>query len=135
MSISGNRSSTSTNEHDSADAALAFLRDGERTREQLLDELAALRQRVGSLEALVVERKAIETDLERTRQRLQHLLAVSPAIIYTTHASGDYACTFVSESLTSIMGHSAEEMLTDAKCWPDRLHPDMCRASSTKCFR
>ena len=124
MNVSGNRRSTSTSEHGGADATLALLHDGERTREQLLDELAALRQRVGSLEALVVERKAIETDLEDARQRLQHLLAVSPAIIYTTHASGDYACTFVSENLFSIMGHAPEEMITDAKCWPDRLHPD-----------
>jgi hypothetical protein len=31
--------------------------------------------------------------------RIQDLVAVSPAIIYTTKASGDYACTFVSENL------------------------------------
>ena len=38
------------------------------------------------------------------RQRLQYLLAVSPTIIYTTQASGSYACTFISENLKSIMG-------------------------------
>ena len=52
-------------------------------------------------------RSAIESELIGTRQRLQYLLAVSPAIIYTTQASGDgYACTFVSENLQAIMGYS-----------------------------
>jgi PAS domain S-box-containing protein len=72
----------------------------------------------------ITERKSIETELVRTRQRLQYLLSVSPAIIYTTQASGDYACTFVSDNLRDIMGYSPIEMTTDPKCWPDHLHPD-----------
>jgi PAS domain S-box-containing protein len=72
----------------------------------------------------ITERKSIETELIRTRQRLQYLLSVSPAIIYTTQASGDYACTFVSDNLRDIMGYSPIEMTTDPKCWPDHLHPD-----------
>ena len=66
----------------------------------------------------------IETELSGARQRYQHLLAVSPAIIYTTHASGDFACAFVSENIRTIMGFAPEEMTTDPKGWPDRLHPD-----------
>jgi PAS domain S-box-containing protein len=72
----------------------------------------------------ITERKSIEAELIGTRQRLQYLLSVSPAIIYTTKASGDYACTFVSENLRLIMGYSPIEMTTDPKCWPDHLHPD-----------
>jgi PAS domain S-box-containing protein len=72
----------------------------------------------------ITERKSIEMELIGTRQRLQYLLSVSPAIIYTTKASGDYACTFVSENLRLIMGYSPIEMTTDPKCWPDHLHPD-----------
>ncbi len=70
------------------------------------------------------ERKRTLKELSGARQRLQHLLAVSPAIIYSTHASGDFACTFVSENIRTIMGFAPEEMLTDPKCWPDRLHPE-----------
>ena len=70
------------------------------------------------------ERDSIETELKGTRQRLQYLLAVSPAIIYTTQASGSYGCTFVSENLREIMGYTPQEMTTDPKCWPDHLHPD-----------
>ena len=71
------------------------------------------------------EQSSIESELIGARQRLQFLLAVSPAIIYTTRASGDdYQCTFVSENLRAIMGYAPEEMTTDPKCWPERLHPD-----------
>src|SRR5262249_2867651 len=56
--------------------------------------------------------------------RFQSLLAVSPAIIYTTKATGDYACTFVSENLRGIMGYTPQEMTTDPKGWPERLHPE-----------
>jgi PAS domain S-box-containing protein len=71
----------------------------------------------------ITARKTTETELSETRQRLQYLLAVSPAIIYTTKASGDFRCTFVSENLEPIMGYSPDEMTTDPKCWPDHLHP------------
>src|SRR3974390_215516 len=82
--------------------SIAAIDDDKNTKKQLFDELAALRQRVKNLEAFEVERKAIATELKGTRQRLQYLLAVSPAIIYTTKATGDYACTFVSENLRAL---------------------------------
>lgn len=109
---------------DDAGGAVLHLDDGTKSRAQLLHDLAFLRQRVGDLETLVSEREAIDVELKLARQRMQYLLAVSPAIIYTTHASGDYACTFVSENLFAIMGYAPQEMTTDPKCWPDRLHPD-----------
>ncbi|MFB3074539.1 MAG: hypothetical protein ACE1Z6_05090 [Candidatus Methylomirabilales bacterium] len=52
------------------------------------------------------EKKTIETELKETRERFQYLLAVSPTIIYTTQALGDYACTFVSENLRAIVGYT-----------------------------
>ncbi len=70
------------------------------------------------------EKKTIETELKEARERLQYLLAVSPAIIYTTQVSGDYACTFVSENLHEIVGYTPQEMVTDPKFWPGRLHPE-----------
>jgi PAS domain S-box-containing protein len=107
-----------------AQQSAAVTDDEKKTKKQLMDELSALRQRVGDLEAFEAERKAIATELKGTRQRLQYLLAVSPAIIYTTKATGDYACTFVSENLRAIMGYTPQEMTTDPKGWPDHLHPD-----------
>lgn len=100
------------------------MNDENKTKKQLIGELVSLRQRVSALESLDTERKAIETELKGARQRLQYLLAVSPAIIYTTQASGDFACTYVSENLHAIMGYTPQEMTTDPKCWPDHLHPE-----------
>ena len=51
------------------------------------------------------------------------MLAASPAIIYTTKASGDYACTFASENIRGIIGFTPEELTVDPKHWPDSLHP------------
>jgi PAS domain S-box-containing protein len=72
----------------------------------------------------VRERRRTLEELSGARQRLQHLLAFSPAVIYSTHASGDFASTFVSENIRTIAGFAPEDMLTDPKCWPDRLHPE-----------
>ena len=66
------------------------------------------------------ERMAVMNDLET-------LVGASPAIIYTTQVSGDYACTFVSENLNSIMAYAPWEMRDDKKFWVKRLHPDDAR--------
>ncbi len=63
------------------------------------------------------ERMALMNDLET-------LVGASPAIIYTTQVSGDYACTFVSENLNSIMAYAPWEMRDDKKFWVKRLHPE-----------
>ena len=63
------------------------------------------------------ERMAVMNDLET-------LVGASPAIIYTTQVSGDFACTFVSENLDSIMGYAPWEMRDDKKFWVKRLHPE-----------
>jgi len=103
-----------------------------KSKDQLIQEL---RERVYALEEIESDRDAIERELKSTRQRLQHLLAVSPAIIYTTKASGDFACTYVSENLQAIMGYTPEQMTTDPKCWPDHLHPEDTRRILDECPR
>jgi PAS domain S-box-containing protein len=55
--------------------------------------------------------------------RIVDMLAASPAIIYTTKAIDDHACTFASENIRGIIGFSPEELTTDPKHWPDSLHP------------
>ena len=97
------------------------MQDGQTPNADFGEELAALQQRIRELEA---KQSGRETELSGARQRFEHLLAVSPAIIYATHASGDFACTYVSENIQTIMGFLPNEMITDAKCWPDQLHPD-----------
>jgi PAS domain S-box-containing protein len=86
--------------------------------------IAELTRLEGGIASRESEPNTTQAALSAERQRLQHLLAVSPAIIYSTHASGDFACTFVSENIRTIMGFAPEDMITDPKCWPARLHPE-----------
>ena len=57
--------------------------------------------------------KSLETVPEAADVLLQHVLAVCPAIIYTTQASGDFQCTFVSENIEQILGYTQREMRDD----------------------
>jgi adenylate cyclase len=95
-----------------------------RSRKRLVEEIAELRRQLNAKDALDPLRRAHESELKGAKQRVQYLLSVSPAIIYTTQASGDFGCTFVSQNLRGIMGYSPEEMTTDPKCWRGHLHPE-----------
>src|SRR5262249_1726715 len=70
------------------------------------------------------EREELATELKAGRDRFQYLLTVTPGVIYTTQASGDYACKSVSENLDAVMGFSPWEMIEEPGFWVSRLHPD-----------
>ena len=67
------------------------------------------------------------TELRTARERFQYVLTVTPGVIYTTQASGNFACTFVSENVDAVMGFSPWEMIEDPEFWFARLHPDDAR--------
>ena len=74
-------------------------------------------------------------DARTVHARLQHVLAVCPAIIYATQASGDYACTFVSENIDQILGYTQREMLDDPDFWTQHIHPQDTRRVLSDVFR
>ena len=102
---------------------------------RVIERTAELIKTVESLNRQIGERKGMEGELKDTRARLQHVLAVTPSIIYTNQASGDYACTFVSESLKAIMGYRPHEMLDDPDFWTTHLHPQDARHVLPDVFR
>jgi PAS domain S-box-containing protein len=69
-------------------------------------------------------REELATELKAARDRYQYLLTVTPGVIYTTKASGDYACTSVSDNVDAVMGFSPWEMVEEPGFWFSRLHPD-----------
>ena len=71
--------------------------------------------------------REVETGPEVADILLQHVLAVCPSIIYTTQASGDYLCTFVSENIQQILGYTQREMLDDPDFWTTHIHPQDTR--------
>lgn len=72
----------------------------------------------------ITDRKLVEQQLQITQARLRHLLNSSPAVIYSSQASGDYAATFVSDNITSMLGYEAREFLEDPQFWANHIHPE-----------
>jgi PAS domain S-box-containing protein len=58
------------------------------------------------------------------RARFLQLLKVSPSVLYAFSLKGDYAPTFVSDSITRIFGYHPSEYLEDPDFWRERVHPD-----------
>lgn len=92
--------------------------------EQVLNAAAreqeqAARQRLGEAQATVQE-------------RLTQLLSVSPAVIYSFKASGDFAPTFVSTNIETLFGYAPREYLDNPNFWSERVHPDDLRRVETE---
>ena len=79
--------------------------------------------------------REVETGPEVADILLQHVLAVCPAIIYTTQASGEFECTFVSENIEQILGYTQREMRDDPDFWTSHIHPQDQRRVVSEVFR
>lgn len=107
---------------------------GNDTRWSLLDEFGR-RQQSALPPTPDVERRDVEIELKAANERLEHVLAVCPAIIYTTQASGDYLCTFVSENIEELLGYTQREMRDDPDFWTTHIHPQDTRRVMSDLFR
>jgi PAS domain S-box-containing protein len=72
----------------------------------------------------ITERQHAQEELKKAKERLQHLLASSPAVIYTADPASEFAATFVSDNIKKQLGYEPKEYMDDPKFWVDRLHPD-----------
>ena len=71
----------------------------------------------------ISERKQAEEAVAAARERIEHLLASSPAVIYSFKATGDYAPTFISQNVKDLLGYDREEYLNSPDFWQSRVHP------------
>ncbi len=71
----------------------------------------------------ITERKRAEEAAAAARERIEHLLTSSPAVIYSFKASGDYAPTFISRNVKDLLGYEREEYLESSDFWHSRVHP------------
>ena len=71
----------------------------------------------------ITERKRAEEAASAARDRVEHLLASSPAVIYSFKATGDYAPTFISRNVKDLLGYDTEEYLDSPDFWRTRVHP------------
>ncbi len=72
----------------------------------------------------VTERKRAEEAAAAAQQRIELLLARSPAVIYSFAATGDYEPTFISPNVKELLGYDREEYLKSQDFWRSRVHPD-----------
>ncbi len=63
-------------------------------------------------------------ELTATRQRLEHLLHSSPAVIYSLRLGDPPAFTFVSDNFAALFGHRPAELTGDPGFRARHLHPD-----------
>jgi PAS domain S-box-containing protein len=68
--------------------------------------------------------RQLEETLHESEERLRFLYSVSPAVIYTTKASGDFACTFVSDNVRRQLGYDPRQFTEDPRFWPSHVHPE-----------
>jgi two-component system, sensor histidine kinase and response regulator len=61
---------------------------------------------------------------EGARARLSLLLGAAPVVVYSFRASGDFAPTFVSDSIQGMLGYWPDEYLEDADFWRSCVHPE-----------
>ncbi|MEG5064226.1 GAF domain-containing protein [Microcoleus sp. B3-A4] len=96
------------------------------TRNWTLDE-QSFASYVAQIAALAMEardRKQAEFNLRSVTERLQYLLATTPAVIFSCKLGGDYDVTFVSDNVVSMIGYEAREFLDGSLDWHSLVHPE-----------
>ncbi len=93
--------------------------------EQLVEERTAeLQEANEKLRGEIEERKRVEKALTDTKMRLEYLLSSSPAVLYTSKATGDYAATFISENVKMQLDYEPEDFLNNPEFWVKHIHPE-----------
>lgn len=94
--------------------------DLEATVTRRTDELANTnRQLVHTLE----ERRLARAAEQRAQERLLHLLASGPAVIYSCRVESGFPLAFVSDNVLGLTGYRAGELVADPGLWSSLLHP------------
>src|SRR4030042_701211 len=87
------------------------MKDEKKTKEQLLNELVELRQRIAELEKSEEQHKLLEQVLNEREQKLRNIIEHSDEIFYAhdTH----HKLTYISPQSIQILGYSPDEMMTE----------------------
>jgi len=72
----------------------------------------------------ITPRKEAEEAVAAAHARINHILASSPAVVYSFEATGDNTPTFVSENIRNVFGYEPSEYLEHRNFVPDRIHRD-----------
>ncbi|MCW6051107.1 response regulator [Lyngbya sp. CCAP 1446/10] len=70
------------------------------------------------------ERQQAELNLRSVTERLQYLLATTPAVIFSCKLGENYDVTFVSENIISLIGYEAQDFFEGSLDWRSLVHPE-----------
>jgi hypothetical protein len=73
---------------------------------------------------------ALTRELATARARLERLVRVGPAVLYSLDATPPYPLTFVTDNVEDMYGLTAKELLASPRPFASRLHPDDADASA-----
>ena len=79
---------------------------------------------VGGVLLDITERKRVELELRSVSERLQYLLTVSPAVIFSCQPRENYEITFMSDNVRSLLGYNAPEFIRNPGFWLSHVHPE-----------
>jgi two-component system, NtrC family, sensor kinase len=80
-----------------------------------------------ALLAELVERYRTEQALKETTDHLSLILESLPIVSYTRKAGGNFAITYVSNTIEEITGYPYHCFLEEKDFWKDHIHPDDCQ--------
>jgi PAS domain S-box-containing protein len=83
------------------------MRDEGKTKEQLVRELAATRQRITELEAAETERKRVEQVLRESEERFREMASLLPQVVGETDLRGNF--TFVNQNAFQMFGYTQKD--------------------------
>lgn len=75
-------------------------------------------------ETTIPQEQQLLAALERRSAQLEHLLTISPVVIYTCAPDAPTTLTFVSANVESLLGYPAAAFVQHSHALTERLHPD-----------
>ncbi|MEG5235530.1 MULTISPECIES: PAS domain S-box protein [unclassified Microcoleus] len=72
----------------------------------------------------ITHRQQTERENRLLKERLEFLLASSPAMIYSCKPYRDYDSTFISKNIETILGYKPKEVVSTPSFWINHLHPE-----------
>jgi len=107
------------------------MKDQEKSKEQLLDELTQMSQRIAQLEESETRRKEVETALQESEQRFRQVAETSGEFIWEVDINGLY--TYANPVVEEILGYKPEEIV-GKKYFYDFFIPDIRDALKKAAF-
>lgn len=72
----------------------------------------------------ITERKKTEEELIQTKQELEQILRMSPAVIYRCGRGPVYPTQYISDNVRAQFGYTPDDFYRDEYLWTKMIHPD-----------